>query len=103
MTKNEEMAEVVVNASFGSVFNSKTRVPVVLRVPNTQSWKTGMGSRRKLPQTREKMVSDLINHLPIHRSMRLDEIYPRILRELAEELTEPLFIIYQLTGGVLVD
>lgn len=52
------------------------------------------------------MVSDLINHLHIHRSMGLDEIHAMVLRELGEELTEPLSIIYEqpwLNGGILVD
>ncbi|KAK4808189.1 hypothetical protein QYF61_001221 [Mycteria americana] len=52
------------------------------------------------------MVSDLLYHLDIHKSMGPDEIHPRVLKELAEMLTKPLSIIYQqswLTGEVLVD
>ncbi|KAF4796721.1 hypothetical protein TURU_081880 [Turdus rufiventris] len=41
------------------------------------------------------MVSDLLHHLNIHKSMELDGIHPRILRELAKVLTKPLSIIYQ--------
>ncbi|KAK4812353.1 hypothetical protein QYF61_017130 [Mycteria americana] len=47
------------------------------------------------------MVSDLLHHLDTHKSMGPDEIHPRVLKELAEELTKPLSIIYQqswLTG-----
>ena len=52
------------------------------------------------------MVSDLLHHLDTHKSMGLDGIHPRILRELAQVLTKPLSIICQqswLTGEVPVD
>ncbi|KAK4806789.1 hypothetical protein QYF61_005585 [Mycteria americana] len=53
------------------------------------------------------MVSDLIHHfLDTHKSMGLDGIHPRVLRELAKVLTKPLSILYQqswLTGEVPVD
>ncbi|KAK4825533.1 hypothetical protein QYF61_000110 [Mycteria americana] len=41
------------------------------------------------------MVSDLLHHLDTHKSMGLDGIHPRVLRELAEVLTKPLSILYQ--------
>ncbi|KFO88729.1 hypothetical protein N320_11987, partial [Buceros rhinoceros silvestris] len=43
----------------------------------------------------EETVSDLLHYLNTHKSMRLDGIYPRLLRELVEVLTKPLSIIYQ--------
>ncbi|KAK4818984.1 hypothetical protein QYF61_022651 [Mycteria americana] len=52
------------------------------------------------------MVNDLLHHLDTHKSMGPDEIHPRVLKELAEELTKPLSIIYQqswLTGEVPAD
>ncbi|KAK4830833.1 hypothetical protein QYF61_013762 [Mycteria americana] len=52
------------------------------------------------------MISDLLHHLDIHKSMGPDEIHPRVLKELAEMLTKLLSIIYQqswLTGEVPVD
>ncbi|KAK4812863.1 hypothetical protein QYF61_024160 [Mycteria americana] len=52
------------------------------------------------------MVSDLLHHLDTHRSVGLDGIHPRVLRELAEVLTKPLSILYQqswLTGEVPAD
>ncbi|PKU40384.1 rna-directed dna polymerase from mobile element hypothetical protein [Limosa lapponica baueri] len=52
------------------------------------------------------MVRDLLQHLDIHKSMGLDGIDPRVLRELVEMLTEPLSIIYPhswQTGEVLTD
>ncbi|GAB0179491.1 mitochondrial enolase superfamily member 1 [Grus japonensis] len=41
------------------------------------------------------MVTDLLHHLDTHRSMGLDRIHLRVLRELAEVLNKPLSIIYQ--------
>ncbi|KAK4821581.1 hypothetical protein QYF61_024440 [Mycteria americana] len=55
---------------------------------------------------REEAVNDLLRCLDIHRSMGLDGIHLRVLRELAEELAKPLSIICQqswLTGEVSDD
>ncbi|GAB0210347.1 protein NYNRIN-like [Grus japonensis] len=41
------------------------------------------------------MVSNLLHHLDTHKSIRLDGIHSRVLRELGEVLTKPLSIIYQ--------
>ncbi|GAB0185701.1 mitochondrial enolase superfamily member 1 [Grus japonensis] len=52
------------------------------------------------------MVRDLLYHLNTHKSMGPDGIHPRVLRELAEVLTNTLSIIYQhswLTREVSVD
>ncbi|KAK4828082.1 LOW QUALITY PROTEIN: hypothetical protein QYF61_023142, partial [Mycteria americana] len=58
------------------------------------------------PIIQGEMVSDLLHHLDTHKSMGPDEIHPRVLKELAEELTKPLSIIYQqswLTGEIPAD
>ncbi|KFP52289.1 hypothetical protein N323_02098, partial [Cathartes aura] len=58
------------------------------------------------PIIQGEMVSDLLHHLDTHKSMGPDGIHPRALREMAEELTKTLSIIYQqswLTGEVPVD
>ncbi|KFW84157.1 hypothetical protein N305_14407, partial [Manacus vitellinus] len=55
------------------------------------------------PVIQEETVSDLLSRLDPHKSMGPDGIHPRVMRELAEELTKPLSIIYQqswLTGEV---
>ncbi|KAK4823487.1 hypothetical protein QYF61_002551 [Mycteria americana] len=52
------------------------------------------------------MVSDLLHHLDIHKSIGPGGIHPRVLRELVEMLTKPLSILYQqswLTGEVPAD
>jgi len=61
------------------------------------------GECNKCPIIQEEAVNDLLCHLDIHKSMGLDGIHPRVLRELAEELAKPLSVIYQqswLTGEV---
>ncbi|PKU28707.1 rna-directed dna polymerase from mobile element hypothetical protein [Limosa lapponica baueri] len=64
------------------------------------------GEQNEVPRIQGKRVSDLLQHLDIHKSMGPNGIHPRVLRELAEMLTKPFFIIYQeswLIGGVPVD
>ncbi|KAF4796725.1 hypothetical protein TURU_081889 [Turdus rufiventris] len=55
------------------------------------------------PVIQEAAVRELLSHLDVHKSMGPDGIYPRVMRELADELAKPLSIIYQqswLTGEV---
>ena len=62
--------------------------------------------QNEAPIIQGEMVSDLLHHLDTHKSVGLDGIHPRVLRELAEVLIKPLSIIYQqswLTGEVPVD
>ncbi|KAK4809540.1 hypothetical protein QYF61_016972 [Mycteria americana] len=63
----------------------------------------GDGEQNAAPIIQGEIVRDLLHHLGTHRSMGLDGIHPRVLRELAEVLTKPLPILYQqswLTGEV---
>ena len=51
-------------------------------------------------------MMDLIQKLDAHKSMGLDGLHPRVLRELADAVAKPLSIILQqswLTGNVLED
>jgi len=41
------------------------------------------------------MVSGLLHHLNSHKSVGLDGIHPRVLREVAKVLTKPLPFISQ--------
>ena len=73
---------------------------VVLRESSLLSQKTETG-RMTPPTFQEEIVSDLLHHRDIHKSMGLDGIDPRVLKELAGVLAKPLSIIYQqswLTG-----
>jgi len=59
--------------------------------------------QNKPPIIQEEAINALLLHLGTHKSMGPDVVYPRVMRELAEELTKPLSIISQqsqLTGEV---
>ena len=64
------------------------------------------GEQTKPPTIQEETVRDVLLQLDCHKSMGLDEIHPRVLRELEEVIAKPLSIIYQcslLTGEVPED
>ncbi|KFP83717.1 RNA-directed DNA polymerase from mobile element jockey, partial [Apaloderma vittatum] len=65
------------------------------------------GQEQNVPPTIQgEMVRDLLLNIDVHKSMGLDGIHPRVLKERAEVLTKPLSIICQpswLTGDVPAD
>ncbi|KAK4810636.1 LOW QUALITY PROTEIN: hypothetical protein QYF61_007373 [Mycteria americana] len=102
VTEDEEKSEVL-NAFFASVFNSRANCSLGTQPPESEDRDRDQNGA---PIIQGEMVSDLLHHLDIHKSMGPDEIHPRVLKELAEELTKPLSIIYHqswLTGEVPVD
>ena len=76
-----------------SLPQSLATTPVVL---STQSSQLVEGDRELNMALiiHEEMVGDLLQHLDVRKSMGPDGIHPRVLRELVEELTKPLSIIY---------
>jgi len=97
--KDEEKAEVL-HAFFASVFNSQTGYSQGTQPPELEDREE---EQNKPPIIQEEAVNNLLCYLDTHKSMGPDGIHPRVLRELAEELAEPLSIIYQkswLTGEV---
>ena len=80
--------------------------PVILRSLHSLTWQPWLGGRLNPPTIQDERVRDLLLQLDCHKSMGLDEIHPRVLRELAEVIAELLSIIYQcslLTGEVPED
>ena len=53
------------------------------------------GDQNKPPIIQGEAVNDLLCHLDTYKSMAPDGIHPKVLRELTEELDNPLSIIYQ--------
>jgi len=97
--KDQEKAEVL-NASFTLVFNSQTGYSQGTQHPVLDHRD---GEQNKPPAIQEEAVNDLLRHLDTYKSMGLDGIPPRVLRELAEELAKPLSTICQqswVTGEV---
>lgn len=95
VTKGEDE---VLNVVFAPLFNSKTSCSLGAQAPwpGRQGWEQNEASTIPGDAVSNLLLS-FSNHLNTHKSMGPGGIHPRVLRDLAEELTEPPSIIYQLS------
>ncbi|KAG6932917.1 hypothetical protein G0U57_020385, partial [Chelydra serpentina] len=86
VTEDVEKASVL-NAFFVSVFTDK----VSSQTAALRSTVWGGGDQ---PSVEKEVVRDYLEKLDEHKSMGPDALHPRVLKELADEIAEPLAIIF---------
>ncbi|CAM5177685.1 unnamed protein product [Eretmochelys imbricata] len=98
VTEDVEKANVL-NAFFASVFMNK--VSSQTTAVGSKAW--GGGDQ---PSVEKEVVRDYLEKLAVHKSMGPDALHPRVLKELAAVIAEPLAIIFEnswRSGEVLDD
>ncbi|RMC07001.1 hypothetical protein DUI87_16454 [Hirundo rustica rustica] len=95
VTADEEL-----NIFFDSVYSGKTACPQNNCPPGLVG---GVREQNGPTVIQEETVRELLSSLDVHKFLRPEGIHPRVMRELEDELSKPLSIIYQqswLTGEV---
>ncbi|CAM5122712.1 unnamed protein product [Eretmochelys imbricata] len=87
VTEDVEKAKVL-NAFFASVFTNK--VSSQTAALGITAW--GVDGQ---PSVEKEVVRDYLEKLDVHKSMVPDELHPRVLKELAAVIAEPLAIIFE--------
>ncbi|CAM4648647.1 unnamed protein product [Lepidochelys kempii] len=87
VTEDVEKANVL-NAFFASIFTNKV---------SSQTAALGITKwgRDGQPSVEIEVVRDYLEKLDVHKSMGPDELHPRVLKELAAVIAEPLAIIFE--------
>ncbi|GAB0182400.1 mitochondrial enolase superfamily member 1 [Grus japonensis] len=83
-----EKAEVL-NDFFASVFTGKC-LSHTAQVTEGRDWENA-----EPPTVGEDQVREYLRNLKVHKSMGPDELHPRVLRELVDEVARPLAVIFE--------